>query len=43
MGDELFNKRWPDKKQQAEFNRRLGKYFTGHSDEIYTALPKFRK
>ncbi len=43
MSDELFNKKWPDKKQQGEFNRRLGKYFTGHSDEIYRELPKFRK
>lgn len=40
---ELFNEHWPDKKQRAEFNKKLGKYFTNHSDEIYREFPKLRK
>lgn len=43
INQELFNEKWPDEKERAEFNRKLGKYFPSHSDEIYRELPKFRK
>ena len=40
---ELFREHWPDDKERAEFNKKFGKYWTGHSDEIYREFPKFRK
>jgi hypothetical protein len=40
---ELFEKYWGDQAARRQFNRMLGKYFAGHSDEIYTELTKFRK
>lgn len=40
---ELFQKYWTDPAARRQFNRMLGKYFSGHSDEIYTELTKFRK
>jgi hypothetical protein len=43
LNQELFMKHWSDAKKRAQFNQKLRKYFTGHSDEIYNELPKFRK
>ena len=43
INQELFRSKWPDEKERAEFNRKLGKYFPRHSDEVYRELPKFRK
>jgi hypothetical protein len=43
ISEELIEKKWPDKKERDEFLKKLGRYFPGHSDEIYTELPEFRK
>jgi hypothetical protein len=43
INQELNKKKWPDEKERQDFFRKLGKYFDGHSDEIYTELPKFGK
>lgn len=44
VNQELAKKRWPNEKERSEFFQKLGKYFLPlHSDEIYTALPKFDK
>lgn len=37
----LNKKKWKDDEGVTEFFRKLGKYFTKHSDEIYIELPKF--
>ncbi len=43
ISQELNRKKWPDEKERQGFFRALGKYFDGHSDEIYTELPQFGK
>jgi hypothetical protein len=43
MDNELFEKHWATQEARREFNRLLGKYFAGHSDEIYTAVPDLAK
>jgi len=43
ISEELTKKKWPDKKERDEFFKKLGRYFPGHSDEIYTGLPELRK
>ena len=43
ISQELTKKRWPDEKERQEFFNQLGKYFDGHSDEIFTGVPKFDK
>lgn len=43
INQELNRKRWPDEKERQEYFKQLLKYFDGHSDEIYTELPKFGK
>lgn len=40
---ELFEKYWKDDASRRQFNRAYGKYFTGHSDEIYSERTKLRK
>jgi len=42
IDEENFKKKWPDKEWRG-YLRTFGKYFTTHSDEIYTELPKYRK
>ncbi|MFQ5603747.1 MAG: hypothetical protein ACE5HS_10805 [bacterium] len=37
-----FKKKWPDKNWEA-YLRMFGRYFTTHSDEIYTERPKYGK
>lgn len=41
--DELFRLRWATPEARRAFNRALGKYFGGHTDEIYTDLPDLGK
>jgi hypothetical protein len=43
VNQELNRKKWPDAKERQAFFRQLGKYFDGHSDEIYQEMPQFRK
>ncbi len=43
LNQKLSEKKWPNEKKRTEFFRKLGKYFTGHADEIYRALPEFDK
>ena len=43
INQELEKKKWPDEKERDEFFKKLGRYWSGHSDEIYTELPEFRK
>ncbi len=43
VAQELNEKKWPDAKQRREFFQKIGKYFDGHSDEIYRELPQFKK
>lgn len=43
MDDQLFEKYWTDEAARRHFNRTLGKYFTGHADEIYSERTKLRK
>ncbi|MCH7494559.1 MAG: hypothetical protein IH825_00500 [Candidatus Marinimicrobia bacterium] len=41
IDSKLNKKKWKDDEGVTEFFRKLGKYFTKHSDEIYIELPKF--
>jgi hypothetical protein len=41
--NELFEKHWATQESRREYNRKLNKYFTGHSDEIYTEKTKLKK
>ena len=41
INQKLNKKKWKDDDERAEFFRKLGKYFSEHSDEIYIELPKF--
>jgi len=41
INQKLHKKKWKDDDERAEFFRKLGKYFSEHSDEIYIELPKF--
>lgn len=43
MDTELFEKSWADEASRRQFNRMFGKYFSGHSDEIYSERTKLRK
>lgn len=43
MDTKLFEEYWKDEATRRQFNRMLGKYFSGHSDEIYTERTKLRK
>ena len=43
INQELNKKKWPDEKERQGFFRHLGKYFDGHSDEIYREMPQFGK
>ena len=43
LNEKLSEKKWPNEKKRTEFFRKLGKYFTGHADEIYRGIPKFDK
>jgi hypothetical protein len=43
MDTELFEKYWKDEASRRQFNRMLNKYFSGHSDEIYSERTKLRK
>ncbi|MDA3893508.1 MAG: hypothetical protein PF517_17730 [Salinivirgaceae bacterium] len=43
IDSELFKKRLPDKKERSEFWSALGKYFDGHSDEIFIGKPNIGK
>ncbi|MEJ2636376.1 MAG: hypothetical protein P8184_13935 [Calditrichia bacterium] len=43
ISDELYKKKWPDKKERDAFFKKLGKYFAGHSDEIYQELPEYSR
>jgi len=43
IAKELTEKRWPEKEVRHAFFKQLSKYFEGHSDEIFTEFPKFRK
>ena len=40
---ELFEKYWKDEASRRQYNRAFNKYFTGHSDEIYSERTKLRK
>ena len=40
---ELFLAHWTTHEEQEEFNSALGKYFGGHSDEIYSGVPQLTK
>ena len=40
---ELFLAHWTTPEEQEEFNSTFGKYFGGHSDEIYSELSQFNK
>lgn len=43
IDQKLNKKKWKDDDKRAEFFRKLGKYWSEHSDEIYRELPKFTK
>lgn len=43
MDTELFEKYWKDEASRRQFNRAFNKYFSGHSDEIYSERTKLRK
>ncbi len=43
MDTELFEKYWKDEAARRQFNRAFNKYFSGHSDEIYSERTKLRK
>jgi len=43
IGDELCKQKWPDEEERKEYFRKIMKYFSTHSDEIYKDLPKFGK
>ena len=43
MDTELFEKSWTDQASRRQFNRMLNKYFSGHSDEIYSERTKLKK
>jgi hypothetical protein len=43
IGRELSKEKWPNDEERAEFFRKVMKYFTTHSDEIYRELPRFNK
>jgi hypothetical protein len=43
MDTKLFEDYWKDDASRRQFNRMLNKYFTGHSDEIYSERTKLRK
>ena len=39
----LIEKAWPDENSRKQFFDKFGKYFTMHTDEIYSALPDMDK
>lgn len=41
--DELMKKWMPDEKARKEFNKKLGSYFDGHADGIYSVRSKISK
>lgn len=43
MDTKLFEEYWKDDASRRQYNRTLNKYFTGHSDEIYSERTKLRK
>ncbi len=43
MDTELFEKYWKDEASRRQYNRAFNKYFSGHSDEIYSERTKLRK
>ena len=43
MDTELFEKFWKDDASRRQYNRMFNKYFSGHSDEIYSERTKLKK